>query len=218
MREASRRAKEDAIQEMRMRSDNVNDLGGVYTPDEQDGPHRSYTNHWKSVMERKLDQAFTNGFLGFKNFVSDLKSEAQERATNAGVEEALALRRAIRELDRLAKRERYGWDEVMAAELMARCNVGVGSINTGGKGAGRKSGGPAWGSVKLKGARECMNPVCNQRTRNGCPCDDCTRGGEAGVLMCKRCFDGEGSHRQAAKAQSEGVAGRRTRKPMAWLS
>lgn len=187
-----------------------------YQQDESDGDGLHTDNRWRPVIERKLQQALSNSFLGFKKWLLELKSEAVERAQNAHVEKASDLRRAIRVLGKLANLERDNWDDVMATELMARCING--SVKAGRKRARRCWGGRVWGSVKLKGARACMNPVCNQRSRNGCSCDDCKRGGEAGTLMCKRCFHDEDSHIQAAMAQSTGGIGRRTRKPMVWLS
>lgn len=100
---------------------------GLVEADEDNGlddPESHNENPWRPVMERKITQALGNSFLGFKKLVPVLKSEAQERAENAGVRKESQLRRAIYVLDKLAKLERDIWDEAMSKELMARCNLG----------------------------------------------------------------------------------------------
>ncbi|CAN0055524.1 unnamed protein product [Pylaiella littoralis] len=188
VRGAFGRWRQDDTQQPRVRTGNLLQMAGIGKADERNGSHD--------------DGSRTNN--------------PQERVQNAGGEEAPELRRAIRALDKLAKLHRDDWDEDIATKLMARCNVG--SIDAGKKKTAFGLNGRRWGSVQLKGARECMNPVCNQRSRYGCSCDDCKRGGQAGILMCGRCFRHDDSHHQAAIAQSNGVRGGRRRKPMAWLS
>lgn len=43
-------------------------------------------------------------------------------------------------------------------------------------------------------------------------------GGREGTLMCKKCFDDDQAYRRAAAARVEGAEGKRTRKPMEWLT
>lgn len=219
VRGAFGRWRQDDTQQPRVRTGNLLQMAGIGKADERNGSHDDGSrtnNRWRPVIERKVQEALTNSFVGFKKLIRELRSEAQERVQNAGGEEAPELRRAIRALDKLAKLHRDDWDEDIATKLMARCNVG--SIDAGKKKTAFGLNGRRWGSVQLKGARECMNPVCNQRSRYGCSCDDCKRGGQAGILMCGRCFRHDDSHHQAAIAQSNGVRGGRRRKPMAWLS
>ena len=83
-----------------------------------------------------------------------------------------------------------------------------------------KRGTKIWGSVQLRMARVCCNPLCTRRSTKGCACDEfCTNKGgkESGVLMCRRCFRDPFYHEQAAAAYFRGYSGQRRRKPLEWL-
>lgn len=200
-------------------------MGGVDTADQQNGSnahdHKACNNHWRRVIDQKIEQSRTNGFLCFRKWGSGLKSEAEIRlesvAGDTAAKEKLVC--AIRELDRLAKLERAVWDTVLARKLQARCNVG--SSNAGGRRAKQKKPsneeGRVWGFVRVKGARDCMNPDCEQRSANGCSCAECTKGGAQGTLMCMICFNDAASHTAAAVARVQGAKGTRRRKAMEWI-
>ncbi|CAM9572910.1 unnamed protein product [Pylaiella littoralis] len=101
----------------------------------------------------------------------------------------------------------------MARGLMGRCDVG--SLNTGGRRqvpAKRTEDGRVWGSVRVKGARDCMNPDCTQRSSSGCSCAECKEGGDSGALMCRTCFKNEASHTAPAVARVNGTTGKRRKK------
>lgn len=151
-----------------MRKDYCAQMGGGDTADQQNGSnrhgHKSCNNYWRGAIEQKVEQAMTTIFLCFRKWVPQLKSEAQSRIegeTGDTVENTVRkeeLGSAIRELGRLAKLERAEWDRILARELMARCNVG--SLNQSGKRKApeRNEDGRVWGIVRVKEARDCMNP------------------------------------------------------------
>ncbi|CAN0322757.1 unnamed protein product [Pylaiella littoralis] len=211
-----------------MRKEYCQFMGGVDTADQQNGAHahdhKACNNHWRRVIDKKIEQSKTNGFLCFRKWGSELKSEAEGRVESGEGETAAneKLGRAIVELDRLAKLERADWDTVLARELQARCNVG--STHAGGRRAQAKAKakpsteeGRVWGSVRVKAARYCMNPDCSKRSQNGCSCAECTAGGAQGTLMCRACFMDAASHTAAAVARVQGAKGTRRRKDMGWI-
>ena len=158
-----------------MRKDDVANMGGVDTADQQNGSHthnhKSCTNHWRRVMEGKFEQTFTNIFVMFKKYVSLLEGQANKRIKGGGLELEVVekLDRVLVELGRLAKMERAVWDEALSTELMARCNVG--RPNKGGRPAA-VTGAPekVWGSISVKTQRICMHPGCKSKTLKGCAC------------------------------------------------
>ncbi|CAB1104017.1 unnamed protein product [Ectocarpus sp. CCAP 1310/34] len=70
LRKAGQAGKSLELQQPWMRKDYVANMGGVDTADQQNGSHthdhKSYTNHWRRVMEGKFEQTFTNIFVMFK--------------------------------------------------------------------------------------------------------------------------------------------------------
>lgn len=111
-RKGKGKEKEETATQPKMRMDYCEKMGGADTADQQNGSntddHKSYSNHWRRVIEQKVEQSCTNGFLCCKKWVPGLKSEAQKRLESAAEDSTVTeqLRLAIRELDRLAKLER----------------------------------------------------------------------------------------------------------------
>ncbi|CAB1105013.1 unnamed protein product [Ectocarpus sp. CCAP 1310/34] len=227
LRKAGQAGKSLELQQPWMRKDYVANMGGVDTADQQNGSHthdhKSYTNHWRRVMEGKFEQTFTNIFVMFKKYVSLLEDEANKRIKGGGLELEVVekLDRVLVELGRLAKMERAVWDEMLSTELMARCNVG--RPNKGGRPAA-VTGAPdkVWGSISVKTQRKCMHPGCKSKTSKGCACAELCVGkqaGDRGVLMCQTCFNNPVRHARAGDAHRNphkyGVVGR---KDLVWWS